>query len=63
MYKRIAGAAALLAALLSLVFVAGAGAGNGAESIGYDSVSPSFYTPLGMSKEPVTVVVQVSGKP
>ena len=63
MYKRSAGAAALVAGLLFLVFIAGAGAGNVGEAIGDDTVSPSSYTPLGMSTAPVTVVVQVAGKP
>jgi minor extracellular serine protease Vpr len=64
MFKRSAGAAALLgAALLLLVFAAGAGAGNGAEAIGGDNIIQSYYTPLGMSTAPVTVVVQVAGKP
>jgi minor extracellular serine protease Vpr len=63
MRKRSAGVAALLGAVLSLlVFTAGAGAAGG-EATGDDSVAPSFYTPLGMSSAPVTVIVQVSGKP
>ena len=64
MHTRSAGAAALLgAALLLLVFAAGAGAGNGPEAIGDGNIIQSYYTPLGMSTAPATVVVQVAGKP
>jgi subtilisin family serine protease len=63
MHKRNAGVAALLGAVVSLlVFAAGASAVSG-EEIGDDSVAPSFYTPLGMRSAPVTVIVQIAGKP
>jgi minor extracellular serine protease Vpr len=64
MLKRSAGATAVVgAALLFLVFAAGAGAGNGGEAIGGDNIIQSYYTPLGMSTAPATVIVQVAGKP
>src|SRR5436309_11659119 len=63
MSKRSAGAAVLLAALLLLVFAAGAGAGNNNEPFGDGSVIQTYATPLGLSKGPATVVLQVAGKP
>jgi minor extracellular serine protease Vpr len=64
MLKRSAGATALVgAALLLLVFAAGAGAGNNNEPFGDGSVIQTYATPLGLSKGPATVVLQVAGKP
>jgi subtilisin family serine protease len=51
-------------AIVAGLFMASAGAaGNTPEPAGSGDVSPSYYTPLGMSNAPVNVVVQLGGDP